>query len=66
VDQLLAHSNGRAAYVRPFFRVTAVVADNNERGVAQGENAAKIIASIIITGISLMFGYGLFHWIIFE
>jgi hypothetical protein len=43
-----------------------VIADKNERGVVQGDNAAKVIASIIIAGILLMFSYGLFHWIIFE
>ena len=43
-----------------------VIADKNERGVVQGDNAAKVIASIIIAGILLMFSYGLFHWVIFE
>jgi hypothetical protein len=66
VEQLLAHSNGRAAYVRPFFRWMVVIADKNQQGVVQGDNAAKAIASVIIAGILLMFSYGLFHWIIFE
>ena len=52
--------------MRPFFRVTAMVADKNEQGVVQGAKGAKIIASIIIAGILLMFGTGLFHWVIFE
>jgi hypothetical protein len=43
-----------------------VIADKNEQSVSQGDNAAKIISSIIIAGILLMFGYGLLHWIIFE
>jgi len=52
--------------VRPFFRSTAVIADKKEQGVEQGAKGAKIIASIIIAGILLMFGYGLVHWVIFE
>jgi hypothetical protein len=43
-----------------------VIADKDQQGVAQGDNAAKVIASIIIAGILLMFSYGFFHWIIFE
>jgi hypothetical protein len=43
-----------------------MIADKNEQGAVQGDKAAKIIASVIIGGILLMFGYGLFHWIIFE
>jgi hypothetical protein len=64
--QLLAHSNGRAAYVRPFFRWMIMIAEKNPQGTVQGDNAAKAIASIIIAGIVLMFSYGLLHWIIFE
>jgi len=30
-----------------------------------GDKAAKIIASVIIAGIALMFGYGVFGWMIF-
>ena len=64
--QLLAYSNGRAAYVRPFFRGMVVTAEKNEQSIVQGDYAAKIIASIIIAGILLMFSYGLLHWVIFE
>jgi hypothetical protein len=44
----------------------AVIAENNQPDVAQGEKAAKVIASIIIAGIVLMFASGLLHWIFFE
>ena len=37
----------------------------SEQGSAQGDRAAKMIASIIIAGIVLMFGYGLIGWILF-
>jgi len=34
-------------------------------GSAQADRAAKVIASIIIAGLLVMFGYGIFGWIIF-
>ena len=43
-----------------------MIAENNQPDVAQGEKAAKVIASIIIAGIVLMFASGLLHWIFFE
>jgi hypothetical protein len=43
-----------------------VVTEKNEQSIIQGDYAAKAIASIIIAGILLMFGYGLLHWIFFE
>ena len=43
-----------------------MVADKTEQDIIQGDNVAKIIASIIIAGILLMFASGLLHWIIFE
>jgi hypothetical protein len=49
--QLLAYLNGRAAYVRPFFREIVVTADKNEQSIIEGDYAAKIVASIIIAGI---------------
>jgi hypothetical protein len=64
--QLLAYLNGRAAYVRPFFREIVVTAEKNEQNIIEGDYAAKIVASIIIAGILLMFSYGLLHWIFFE
>ena len=42
-----------------------VIAEKNQQGAVQGDNTAKIIASIIFTGILLMFSYGLLHWVIF-
>lgn len=44
----------------------AVIAEKNQQGSGQGDMAAKVIASIIIAGIVLMFGSGLLHWIFFE
>lgn len=64
--QLLAYLNGRAVYVRPFFREIVVTAEKNEQNIIEGDYAAKIVASIIIAGILLMFSYGLLHWIFFE
>ena len=43
-----------------------MTAQKNEQSIVQGDYAAKVIASIIIAGILLMFSYGLLHWIIFE
>jgi type IV secretory pathway VirB2 component (pilin) len=43
-----------------------VIVEKNQQSTMQGDNAAKIIASVIIAGIMLMFGYGLLHWIFFE
>jgi hypothetical protein len=43
-----------------------VIAERNEQGTVQGDTAAKLIASIIIAGILLMFSYGLLHWIFLE
>ena len=43
-----------------------MIAEKNKQGAVPGESAAKIIASLIIAGILMMFGYGLLHWIIFE
>jgi len=43
--------------------------DKSEQVSAQGDQsdkAAKVIASIIITGILALFGYGILRWIIFE
>jgi hypothetical protein len=37
----------------------------SEQGNAQGDKAAKLVASIIIAGIALMFGYGIIGWILF-
>jgi hypothetical protein len=39
--------------------------NKSERGIAQGDNAAKVIASIIIAGLVVIFGYGLIGWIVF-
>ena len=36
-----------------------------EQGTVQGDKAAMVIASIIIAGIVMMFGYGLIGWIVF-
>ena len=44
----------------------AMIVDTNEQTIIQGDNAAKVIASIIIAGIAADVRYGLFHWIIFE
>jgi hypothetical protein len=46
--------------------VDAAIADKNEQGIVQGDNAAKAIAPIIIVGILLMFSYRLLHLTIFE
>jgi len=43
-----------------------MVVEKNEQSIIEGDYAAKVIASIIIAGILLMFGYGLLHWIFFE
>ncbi len=43
-----------------------VVVEKNEQSIIEGDYAAKAIASIIIAGILLMFGYGLLHWVFFE
>jgi len=40
--------------------------DKSDQVRAQAETAAKVGASIIITGILAMFSYGILHWIIFE
>jgi hypothetical protein len=37
----------------------------SEQGSGQGDKAAKVIASVIIAGLLLMFGYGLIGWIVF-
>lgn len=37
--------------------------DTTEQEIAKADNAAKVIASIIIAGMILMFGYGIFGWI---
>jgi len=37
----------------------------SEQGSVQGDKAAKVISSIIIAGIVVMFGYGIFGWILF-
>jgi len=37
----------------------------SEQGSAQGDKVAKVIASIIIAGLVVMFGYGLIGWIVF-
>jgi len=37
----------------------------SDQGSAQGDKAAKVIASVIIAGITLMFGYGIIGWILF-
>jgi hypothetical protein len=42
------------------------IMDESEQASAQGDKAAKVIASIIIAGISAMFSYGILRWIIFE
>ena len=34
-------------------------------GNLRADKAAKVIASIIIAGIAVMFGYGIFGWILF-
>ena len=34
-------------------------------GSVQADRAAKVIASIIIAGLVVMFGYGILGWIIF-
>jgi hypothetical protein len=34
-------------------------------GSARADRAAKVIASIIIAGLLVMFGYGILGWIIF-
>jgi hypothetical protein len=39
--------------------------DKNEQASAQGDKAAKVIASIIIAGLIAMFSYGIFTWIVF-
>jgi type IV secretory pathway VirB2 component (pilin) len=43
-----------------------VIVEKNQQNTMQGDNVAKVIASVIIAGIMLMFGYGLLHWIFFE
>jgi hypothetical protein len=43
-----------------------MVVEKNEQSIIEGDYAAKVIASIIIAGILLMFSYGLLHWVIFE
>jgi type IV secretory pathway VirB2 component (pilin) len=43
-----------------------VATEKNEQSIIEGDYAAKAIASIIIAGILLMFGYGLIHWVMFE
>ena len=35
------------------------------QGSVQGDKAANVISSIIIAGIVVMFGYGIFGWILF-
>jgi len=37
----------------------------SEQATVQGDKAAMVIASIIIAGIVMMFGYGLIGWIVF-
>jgi hypothetical protein len=37
----------------------------SDQAIAQGDKAAKVIASIIIAGLVAMFGYGLIGWIVF-
>jgi len=39
--------------------------NKSEQNIAQGDQAAKVIASIIIAGVVVMFGYGLIGWIVF-
>jgi hypothetical protein len=39
--------------------------NKSEQSIAQGDQAAKVIASIIIAGVVVMFGYGLIGWIVF-
>ena len=46
------------------FFMGPMIMDNSEQGSSQGDKAAKLIASVIIAGIVVMFGYGLFGWII--
>ena len=35
------------------------------QGSVQGDKAANVISAIIIAGIVVMFGYGIFGWILF-
>jgi hypothetical protein len=34
-------------------------------GNLRADSAAKVIASVIIAGIALMFGYGIISWMLF-
>jgi hypothetical protein len=40
--------------------------DTNEQASVQGDQAAKVIAGVIIAGISAMFAYVILHWTFFE
>jgi hypothetical protein len=48
-----------------FLRVAGGHARKGEQASMQGDKAAKVMASIIIAGPILMFGYGLLGWIVF-
>jgi hypothetical protein len=47
------------------FLMGRMIMDTNEQAIIKGDKAAKVIASIIIAGIAVMFAYGLFGWIVF-
>jgi hypothetical protein len=38
---------------------------NEQDGSLRADKAAKVVASIIIAGIAVMFGYGIIGWILF-